>query len=190
MIYGYIRVSTHAQAHGGNSLEAQREKLKSHGAQEFFSDSSTGKKIDRPQLDALLSVLKEGDTLMATKLDRVARTLQQGIDLISRLIEQGVKVHILDIGILDNTPASQLIRNIFFSFAEFERNLIVERTREGKAIAKQKPHFKEGRPRKYTDEQLLHAIMLTDRFSYNEVVEMTKISKSTIARAKRALNDL
>jgi len=188
MIYGYARVSTYGQAQGGNSLEAQEATLRNHGAEVIFSDSCTGKKIERPQLDALLALLKKGDTLIATKLDRVARSLRQGVSLVDSLIEKGIKVHILDIGILDNTAASQLIRNIFFSFAEFERNLIIERCREGKAIAKQRPDFREGRPRKFTDEQLLHALTLLDKFSYKEVSEMTKISRSTIQRAKHLLN--
>jgi len=188
MVYGYARVSTYTQAQGGNSLEAQETILKSHGAKVIFSDSFTGKKIERPQLDKLLLLLKEGDTLIATKLDRIARSLRQGIDLINDLIERDIRVHILDIGILDNTATSQLIRNIFFSFAEFEHNLIVERCREGKSIARQNPNFKEGRPRKFTDEQLRHAVMLLDNFSYNEVVKMTQISKSTIQRAKALLD--
>ena len=169
MIYGYARVSTHGQAQSGNSLEAQEATLRSYGADVIFYDSFTGKKIERPQLEELLSLLKEGDVLMATRLDRIARSLRQGVDLVNALIEKGVKVHILDIGVLDNTAASQLIRNIFFSFAEFERNLIIERCREGKAIAKQNPNFKEGSPRKFTDEQRIHAVTLLEKFSYKEV---------------------
>ncbi len=83
---------------------------------------------------------------------------------------------------MDNTPSSKLIRNIFFSFAEFERDMIVERTQEGKAIAKTKSGFKEGRPKKYTEEQLRHAIELLKDHSYLEVERMTRISKSTLIR--------
>ncbi|SOC16580.1 resolvase-like protein [Ureibacillus xyleni] len=70
------------------------------------------------------------------------------------MIDRGIAVHILNMGLLDNTPASKLVRNIFFAFAEFERDMIVERTQEGKAIAKQQPNFKEGRPHKYTKKQM------------------------------------
>lgn len=73
---------------------------------------------------------------MVTKLDRFARSASQGIELVKKPISKGVKVHILNMGLMDNTPASKLIRNIFFAFAEFERDMIVERTQEGKAIAK------------------------------------------------------
>lgn len=188
-IYGYARVSTKGQAADGNSLESQIEQLKSNGAVEIYKDSFTGTKTDRPEFSKLMKVLEEGDTLIVTKLDRFARSMTQGSELVTELINRGVKVNILNIGIMDNTPASKLIRNIFFSFAEFERDMIVERTQEGKAIAKTKEGFKEGRPKKYTDKQIVHALsMLTingGNHSYNEVAEITNISKSTLIREMR-----
>ncbi len=186
MIYGYARVSTKGQAKEGNSLESQIEILKSNGAVKIYSDSFTGTKTDRPEFNRLLAELKAGDILIVTKLDRLARSITQGSELVNKLINKGIKVNILNIGIMDNTPASKLIRNIFLSFAEFERDMIVERTQEGKAIAKTKEGFKEGRPKKYTDKQLDNALsMLTvnggDK-SYNEVEELLGISKSTLIR--------
>src|SRR5699024_3262154 len=93
------------------------------------------------EFEKLLHVLKEGDTLVVTKLDRFARSMSQGSELVSELIGHGIKVCILNIGVMDNTPTSKLIRNIFFAFAEFESDMIVERTQEGKAIAKENPDF-------------------------------------------------
>lgn len=185
MIYGYARVSTKGQANDGNSLESQIEKLKENGADKIYQDSFTGIKTDRPEFTELLNELKAGDTLVVCKLDRFARSMTQGSELVNELIEKGIKVNILNIGVMDNTPASKLIRNIFFSFAEFERDMIVERTQEGK-IARTKEGFKEGRPKSYTDKQLQHALSLLsvnggDK-SYNEVVEITGISKSTLIR--------
>ena len=186
MIYGYARVSTKGQATDGNSLESQIEELKQNGAEKIYSDSFTGTKTDRPAFNELLQVLKAGDTLIVTKLDRFARSLSQGSELVNKLIADGIKVNILNIGIMDNTSASKLIRNIFFSFAEFERDMIIERTQEGKAIAKTKDDFREGRPKKYTPKQLNNALsMLTvngGSYSYNEVAEITNISKSTLIR--------
>ncbi len=186
MIYGYARVSTKGQANDGNSLESQIEKLKENGADKIYQDSFTGTKTDRPEFTKLLNELKAGDTLVVCKLNRFARSISQGSELVTELIEKGIKVNILNIGVMDNTPASKLIRNIFFSFAEFERDMIVERTQEGKAIARTKDGFKEGRPKSYTDKQLQHALSLLsvnggDK-SYNEVVEITGISKSTLIR--------
>lgn len=186
MIYGYARVSTKGQAHDGNSLENQKDILKQNGATKIYEDSFTGTKTDRPQFSKLLEKLKEGDTIIVTKLDRFARSMTQGSELVNELINKGIKVNILNIGVMDNTPASKLIRNIFFSFAEFERDMIVERTQEGKAIAKTKEGFKEGRPREYTKKQIDHALGLLTvnggNKSYNEVVEITGISKSTLIR--------
>jgi len=186
MIYGYARVSTKGQANDGNSLESQIEKLKENGADKVYQDSFTGTKTDRPEFTKLLNELKAGDTLVVCKLDRFARSITQGSELVNELIKKGIKVNILNIGVMDNTPASKLIRNIFFSFAEFERDMIIERTQEGKAIARTKEGFKEGRPKSYTDKQLQHALSLLsvnggDK-SYNEVVEITGISKSTLIR--------
>ena len=169
MIYGYARVSTKGQAKDGNSLKNQKKILKENGAEKIYSDSFTGTKIKRPQLDELLSKLQDGDTLIVTKLDRIARSITHGSELVSELIKRGVKVNILNIGIMDNTPSSKLIRNIFFSFAEFERDMIIERTQEGKAIAKTKAGFKEGRPKKYTETQIRMAIDLLKDHSYTEV---------------------
>lgn len=185
MIYGYARVSTTGQAQNGNSLEQQKQVLEQNGATEIYSDTFTGTKTNRPNLQKLLLKLQKGDTLIVTKLDRIARSITQGTELITELINKGIKVNILNIGVMDNTPSSKLIRNIFFSFAEFERDMIVERTQEGKAIAKTKDGFKEGRPNKYTQEQLNHAMNLLNEHSYKEVERMTKISKSTLIREKR-----
>lgn len=185
MIYGYARVSTKGQMRDGNSLEAQEKLLKDNGAQEIFMDSFTGTKSNRPQLGLLIDKLKSGDTIIVTKLDRVARSLSQGIGLINELINRGVTINILNIGVMDNTPSSRLIRNIFLSFAEFERDMIIERTMEGKAIAKEKEGFSEGRPKKYNKDQMEHAIELLESNSYKEVERLTGISKSTLIRAKR-----
>jgi DNA invertase Pin-like site-specific DNA recombinase len=188
MIYGYARVSTRGQAKDGNSLENQEAILKEHGAEVIYSDSVTGRNLDRPNLKKLLSEIKEGDTLIVTKLDRIARSLTQGSELVNHLIDMGIKVNILNIGIMDNTPSSRLTRNIFFSFAEFERDMIVERTQEGKMIAKQSNDYREGRPYKFSKIQMEHAMNLLEHHTYKQVEELTGISKSTLVRAKRRRN--
>ena len=148
MIYGYARVSTKGQARDGNSLEGQTNSLTEAGAVKIYYDSFTGTKIDRPEFDKLKAKLRPGDTLIVTKLDRFARSASQGSQMIEALIAQGVTVHILNLGVMDNTPTGKLIRNIMFSFAEFERDMIVERTQEGKAIARDKGIRVDGRPKK------------------------------------------
>lgn len=184
MVYGYCRVSTQMQARDGNSLEAQERLLKENGAEEIYSDAFTGTKAHRPELDRLLDKLQPGDKLVVTKLDRIARSASQGIELIQTLLDKEITVHVLNMGLLDNTPTGKLIRNIMLAFAEFERDMIIERTQEGKAIAKRQPDFKEGRPRLYGRKQIQHALGLLQDHSYRQVTELTGISKSTLIRAK------
>lgn len=180
MKYGYARVSTVEQ-----NLQSQIEQLKKAGCTKIYKEKFTGTKKDRPEFQKLLKVLKEGDTLVVTKLDRFARSTIDGINTIKELFERGVKVHILNMGLVENTPTGRLIFNVMLAFAEFERDMIVERTQEGKAIAKQRPDFREGRPRKYSKKQIEHAIQLKEKYTYREVEEMTGISKSTLIRARR-----
>lgn len=184
MVYGYCRVSTQMQARDGNSLEAQERLLKENGAEEIYSDAFTGTKSHRPELDRLLDKMQPGDKLIITKLDRMARSASQEIELIQSLLDRGVAVHVLNMGLLDNTPTGKLIRNIMLAFAEFERDMIVERTQEGKAIAKKQPDFREGRLRVYGKKQIQHALVLLQDHSYRQVTELTGISKSTLIRAK------
>lgn len=185
MIYGYGRVSTKGQARDGNSLEAQEKTLKEHGAEVIYIDSFTGTKIDRPEFNKLLRLLEPGDTMIVTKLDRFARSVSQASDLITELIDKGIRVDVCNLGILDNGSMSTLMRNVLLSFAQFERDMIVERTQEGKAIAKLNPDFKEGRPKKFGKQQITHALSLLQDHSYKQVEELTGISKSTLIRAKR-----
>lgn len=185
MKYGYIRVSTRCQASDGNGIEAQREALLSADVDEIVIDAYTGSKMQRPQLSELISKVTAGDTIVVTKLDRFARTISQATDIIEELLNKDVSIYILNIGILDNSPTSVLIRNVMLAFAQFEREMIIERTQEGKAIARQKPGYKEGRPKKYREEQVDLAMDLLKKNSYRKVALMTGISVSTLVRLKR-----
>lgn len=184
MIRGYSRVSTNRQAKDGNSLEAQREMLLENGAEKIFEEQFTGTKKDRPELNKLLEEIEPGDTLIVCKLDRIARSVSQGMELIQGLLDMGVKVHVLNMGLLDDTSTGKLITSIMFAFAEFERNMIVERTSEGKAIARLSPDFRDGRPKKFKRPQIQHALQLLEMHTYREVSEITGISVSTLKRAK------
>ena len=184
MIFGYSRVSTYAQAHG-NSLTSQERELKHAGAQEVFADIYTGAKLDRPELKRLLDTIEQGDTLIVAKLDRVARSAKEGLSIIDDLFERGVNVRILNMGTVDSSPMGRCMRTIFFAFAELERELIIARTREGKAIAKAKPGYQEGRPRKFSEDDLKKALELLKNHSYTEVTKLTGISRSSLKRARK-----
>ena len=184
MVYGYSRVSTRGQAKDGNSLQAQEMELKAAGADMVFSDTYTGTKKDRPELNRLLTTLEEGDVLVVTKFDRIARSITDGIELVEDLNRKGVRVNILNMGMVDDSPSGRLIRNIMFSFAEYERDMIITRMEEGKALARKRPGYREGRPPKYSTAQMDHAMQLLNEKSYTQVASMTGISKATLAREK------
>lgn len=145
MIYGYARVSTKGQDKYGNGLEVQEKQLRENGADTIYYESFTGTKKSRPELDKLMSILKDGDTVIVTKLDRIARSTRDGLDIIEELLAKGVSINILNMGKFDNSPNGKLMRTIFFAFAEFERDMIVQRTFEGKEICKNDPNWREGR---------------------------------------------
>ena len=184
MSYGYMRVSTVGQVKG-NSLEEQERILRQNGATVLYQDAFTGTKTSRPNFNKLLAILKEGDTLIITKLDRFARNTVEGINVVQHLLGRGVRVNILNMGTIDNTPTGKLILTVMLGFAEFERDMILQRTAEGKSIAKTKSGYLEGRPPKYTEEALVEAVMLLDSYTYRQVSEMTGISKSTLQRIKK-----
>ena len=100
MLYGYARVSTRGQAKDGNSLEAQENALRSAGAIKIYADAFTGTKTQRPELDKLIAVMQSGDTMMVTKLDRIARSATQGIELVQKLLDRGIVVHVLNMGLM------------------------------------------------------------------------------------------
>jgi DNA invertase Pin-like site-specific DNA recombinase len=150
----------------------------------------TGTKSDRPEFQKLLQEIETGDTLVVTKLDRFARSTQDALNTIKLLFEKGVRINVLNLGIIENTSTGRLIFTIFSAFADFERDLIVERTQEGKELAKQKPDFREGRPKKFNQQQINLAMNLLKNHSYKEVEKMTGISKSTLTRNKRKMKYL
>lgn len=188
MIYGYARVSTKGQDRDGNSLTAQEQALEDSGVDKIniFSDAFTGTKMERPEFTKLKKVLLPGDTLVVTKLDRLGRSVSQASGIITELLEKDITINVLNLGILSNDSVNTLMRNVLLSFAQFERDMIVQRTQEGKAVAKATdPDFKEGRPPKFDQDQLNNAMKLLETRSYAQVVKLTGISKSTLVREKK-----
>ena len=185
MIYGYARVST-----TGQDLSSQLEILKEQGCQKIYQEKFTGTNRKRPEFEKLLSEIETGDTLIVTKLDRFARSTKDALEIIEELFYREIRVNILNLGIIENTPTGRLIFTVFSAFADFERDLIVERTKEGKAYAKKNnPTFKEGRPKRKLTKQHLHALSLLEKHTYKEVSELTGFSVSTITRVRRQYLD-
>lgn len=190
-IYGYARVSTNRQ-----ELNTQLDKLKSSGCEVIFEEKITGtKRNGREELGKMMEMLTVGDTVKITKIDRLARSIPDLRDLIKEMHKSVVTVVFIDNNLTFkpdySDPMQNLMLNMLGSFAEFERDLIVSRTQEGKAYAiKHNPNYKEGRPKRRLTPQYLHAIELLETLSYTEVAKKTKISKSTLQRIKKQYDSL
>lgn len=185
MIIGYCRVSTKGQLDGNSIQDQTNQILAAYPNADIVEESYSGAK-ERPIFNEVINKLNKDDTIVVTKLDRFCRSTKEGLEYIEMLINKGVKIHILNMGLIENTPMGKLIVTNLLAFAEFERAMIIERTQSGKAIAKQKEGYTEGRPKKYTQKQLDNALgMLAingGKYSYKEVEEIVGISKSTLIR--------
>lgn len=120
-VHGYARISTEHQ-----HIEGQIKQLKEAGEEVVYQDKKTGENMDREGLQSHLSLLNEGNTLMVTKMHRVARNVREGIDLINELIDKGIKLNVLNKGVFDNSPTSRLIQNILLSVADWKREMMLE----------------------------------------------------------------
>lgn len=187
MIYGYARVSTTKQMKNGNSIQDQITALTEAGAEQVITDDYTGTKMDRPEFTKLIEALQPGDKLIVTKLDRFARTAIEGSQVVRELVGRGVTVHVLNMGIADNTPLGKLMVTMLLAFAEFERDMIVERTQTGKAIARANGKKVDGRPKKFNPDKMERAMkLLEEGNSYTQVEKEMSISKSTLIREMRS----
>lgn len=189
MIYGYTRVSTKKQV-DGYGLEVQKnEILNKYPSATIINEQYTGTKLDRPVFTELLEQIQADDILVVSKLDRFARNTVEGIRVVEQLFRKKVAIHILNIGLLEDTPMGRFFLTTMLAVAELERNMIVERTQTGKELARLRYDYKEGRPKKYTEKDLENAIYLLSFHSYREVVAITGISKSTIVRARKSMKN-
>lgn len=183
---GYIRVSTKKQEQG-TSLSDQRAVLQAEGCQVIYEDVYTGASMERPELDRLCAEVQAGDTIVVCKLDRIARTETEAYNRVVGWVRSGVRVHVLNMGLIEDTEVGRLILHIMLAFAEFERDLIVSRTQGGRAYKRATdPDYKEGRKPSYSKAQVDHAVDLLRDHSYTDVAKMTGISRSTVVRAARA----
>lgn len=175
--YGYARVSTLQQ-----SLEEQMQQLQNENCEKIYFEKFTGTTKERPEFQKLLNTAKNGDTIVVTKLDRFARSASDAITIIRSLFERGVRVHILNMGIVENSAMGKLMLTMLAGFAEFERDMIVERTQAGREIARQRAGYREGRKPKYSRKQLDHAMQLKENYSFSQVADLTGISMATLKR--------
>ena len=181
MLIGYARVSTDEQ-----NLDLQRDALLKAGVarKDLYTDKVTGVKAERPGLQAALSHLREGDTLVVWRLDRLGRSLKHLIETVTALKEQGVSFKSLTENIDTSTATGNLVFQIFGALAEFERNLIKERTMAGLESARARGRI-GGRPRcnPSSGRVAMAKKMYRDRtLSIPEILKTLNISKATLYR--------
>jgi len=175
--YGYARVSTQQQ-----DLSRQVDLLETYNCNEILTEKMTGTKSNRPELERLKDKLRPGDIVVVESFSRLGRSTKDLIDLVNYFEVHDVKL-ISDKENFDtSTPQGRLMMTVFQAFSQFERDLIVERTKEGLKSARARGR-KGGRP-KVNQKNISRAINLyhTEEYSVNDIVEMTGISKATLYR--------
>lgn len=179
-LIGYARVSTEDQ-----NLSMQTSELKAVGCEKIFSDKVSGAKADRPGLKACVEYLQQGDTLIVWRLDRLGRSMVHLVSVVALLKERGIAFKSLRDGAIDTTTASgELIFNIFSALAQFERQLIQERTKAGLAVARSRGKKGGRKPISAEDSKVRMAKkMHQDKsISIKDICSTLKISKSTFYR--------
>ena len=180
MKIGYARVSTDEQ-----NLHLQRDALKKAGCNKIVADKGvSGNSTKRDGLDRAIRQIKKGDVLVVWKLDRLGRSLRHLIELIETLREKGAGFQSLSDGINTTTAGGKLVFHIMGALAEFERSLIIERTKAGLAAAKRRGKY-PGRPKSLTPQQLRHARKMLDRGdeTTGSIAALFNVDRTTIWRA-------
>lgn len=182
-IYGYARVSTNRQ-----DAALQRDALEKAGCDDIFIDEGvSGAKAHRPELDRMVGMLREGDTVVVWKLDRLGRSLQNLVELVNKFDGMGVQFRSLTEAIDTTTPGGVLVFNIFASLAQFERDLIRERTSAGLQAARARGR-QGGRPTKLNERQVREVRRLYDSrtVTVGQLAAMMGVGRSTIYRVLNA----
>ncbi len=179
MRIGYARVSTEDQ-----TLDLQRDALKRAKCRQVYEEQATGKNIARPQLEACLKSLREGDTLIVWRLDRLGRNLDDLIGLVSELEQRKINFESITEKIETISPAGRLVFHVFAALAEFERNLIRERTVAGLTAARARGRT-GGRPPKLTPKEIktIRALLKSAEIPVAEIAARFHIARSTLYRA-------
>ncbi len=179
MRIGYARVSTDDQ-----TLDLQRDALKHSKCREIYEEQASGKNTGRPQLEGCLKSLREGDTLVVWRLDRLGRNLADLVKLIADLEQRKINFESLTEKIETSSPAGRLVFHVFAALAEFERNLIRERTVAGLKAARARGR-KGGRPAKLSPKEIktIRALLKTADMPVSEIAARFGIARSTLYRA-------
>ena len=186
MKIGYARVST-----GLQNLNLQEDRLNTYGCEKIFSDHISGSKSKRPGLDKAIEFARAGDTIVVWRLDRLGRNMEDLITLVNELNNRGVSFHSLEENITMDKSSStgQLLFHLFAAFAEFERNLILERSSAGRIAARARGRY-GGRPEKLNNKDLKLLKTLYDNGTpIKTIAEQWQVSRTTIYRYLNKIED-
>lgn len=174
---GYARVSTRNQ-----NLDSQIDVLKNHGCDRIFSEKVSGRKYKRTELDKCLDYMREGDTLVLTKLDRLGRTTKQLIELSQYLEDHGIDLEIIDMSINTKDAMGKMFFTMMSAFAELEANLLSERTKKGLESARARGK-KGGRPEiSVHKKEMIKSLYNSREHTGEEIAKMTGVSRGTVYR--------
>lgn len=175
--FGYARVSTDTQ-----NLDRQIDALNNYGVDKIYNEKMTGTKRDRPELEKMLDRMTEGDTVVIESLSRLGRSTKDLIELVELFEERGVHLVSLKESIDTSSSTGKLLFTLMSAIAQFERDTIADRTREGLKAARARGHF-GGRP-KFDEEKVRQAIKLynTKQYTLTEIEELTGVKKATLYR--------
>jgi DNA invertase Pin-like site-specific DNA recombinase len=179
MKIGYVRVSTHEQ-----NLDLQKDALAKVGCEEIFEDHISGKNLERPGLQQAFEMVRKGDSLIVWRLDRLGRSLKELIELVNQLDKRQIGLLSICESINTTTSSGKLVFHIFGALAEFERNLIIERTKAGLTAARARGR-KGGRPKGLSRQAEATAcaaetLYLERKLSVNQIAEKLGVSKRTL----------
>ncbi|MDK9873030.1 recombinase family protein [Staphylococcus sp. IPLA37011] len=172
---GYARVSTKDQ-----NLDSQIDVLMEYGCERIFSEKVSGRKFKRTELDKCLDYMREGDTLVITKLDRLGRTTKQLIELAQHLEDNAIDLEIIDMNIKTQDAMGKMFFTMMSAFAELEANLLSERTKKGLDSARARGR-RGGRPKiPQHKEKMIISLYNSKEYTINEIIKMTGVSRGTI----------
>lgn len=172
---GYARVSTKDQ-----SLNSQIDVLQESGCERIYSEKVSGRKYNRTELDRCLDYIRDGDTLVITKLDRLGRTTKQLIELSQYLEDKGVDLEIVDMNINTRDAMGKMFFTMMSAFAELEANLLSERTKKGLASARARGR-KGGRPGiREEKKEMIKSLYDSEKYTGEEISKMANVSRTTV----------
>ena len=185
MLVGYARTSTKDQKY---SLEAQIEQLTQAGCGKYYQEQVSSVDAKREQLEIVLDFIREGDVLVVTKLDRLARSVADTVDIQNRLEEKKAGLKILDMQIDTTTPTGKLQFNLFAAIAQFEREVMLERQRVGIEKAKTEGKYKGRKPLSTKKKDEIKQLLADNTLTKAAIAEKVKVGIATVYRVKSELS--